>query len=125
MDSSTLQKEREVTIPTYPYRCEPCDTEYEIIKSIKEYDPKNPDPCPLCKRPGQRVFSCNVHFIGTKIEDAEYNPGLGQITKSKRHRDELAKRMGAIEIGNENPDKMHNYFEKQREEKRKRSYEDL
>ena len=109
--------------PIYDYHCEKCDDDFEVIKSIKEYDGK--DPCPTCGNVGQRILSCSIYFTGTKIEDAEFNVGLGKVTKSKKHRDELAKRIGAIEIGNESPDKIHDHFDKQREEKRMRSWEDV
>lgn len=110
-------------MPIYDYDCSKCDKEYEIIKSIKEYT--GLDPCPDCGNVGNRIFSCNVHFIGTKIEDAEFNVGLGQVTKSKRHREELAKQKGLIEVGNENPEKIHKANESMREDKRRKSYEDL
>lgn len=93
------------------------------MKSIHDYDGK--DPCPKCGTIGQRVLSSKIHFIGTKIEDAEYNVGLGAITKSKKHRDELAKRQNVVEIGNEKPETVHSVFDKGREEKRKKSWEDL
>lgn len=37
----------------------------------------------------------------TKVEHAEYNPGLGCITKNSKHRAEIAKRKGLVEVGNE------------------------
>jgi putative FmdB family regulatory protein len=108
-------------MPTYDYDCEKCDKPYSVIKSIKTYDGK--DECPTCSNVGRRVFSCKVQFIGTKVEEAEFNVGLGAITKSKKHRDEIAKRKGAIEIGNEAPATVHNYFDKSRAEKRKLSWD--
>lgn len=110
-------------MPIYDYSCEKCDNEYEIIKSIKDYDSK--DPCPTCGNIGSRLLSKDIFFTGTKIEDAEYNPGLGKITKSKKHREELVKSMNLVEIGNEKPETIHNIFEKSREEKRKKAYDDL
>lgn len=110
-------------MPWYDYACEKCDKDYEIIKSIKEYDGQ--DPCPECGIVGSRKLSKNIFFTGTKIEDAEYNPALGTITKSKKHRDELAKRMNLVEIGNEKPETIHNIFDKSREEKRKKAYDDI
>lgn len=109
--------------PIYDYDCQKCDKKYEIVKSIKEYDGK--DQCPICGNIGQRIISCSIQFLGTKIEDAEFNYGLNAITKSKKDRDEKAKRLGLIELGNENPDKTHNYYEKTREEKHKREWDEL
>lgn len=109
--------------PIYDYFCEKCSLEYEVIKSIKDYDGK--DKCTSCGKVGNRVFSFNVHFIGTKIEDAEWNPGLGAITKSKKHRDELAKRKNMVEIGNESTDSIHKHFDSVREDKAKKAYDDI
>jgi putative FmdB family regulatory protein len=86
--------------PIYEYQCEKCDEAYEVLKSIKIYDGK--DPCPQCGNVGDRVFSSKVSFIGAKVEDAEYNPAFGQVVKGKRHREELAKKNGMVEVGNEN-----------------------
>lgn len=108
----------------YDYFCEKCDKPYVIEKiSIKEWTGK--DPCPTCNVIGYRVFSGKIEFSGTKIEDAEYNIGLGCITKSKRHRDELVKRKELIEVGNEDPNKIHSHFDKDREDRRKRSWENV
>lgn len=109
-------------MPTYDYFCEKCDKNYETIVSIHQYDGK--DKCPECGNIGQRIFSCKIEFIGTKVEDAEYNVGLGRITKSKRHRQELANQLGAVEIGNEKPETVFKHFDTQREEKLKKAYDD-
>lgn len=108
-------------MPTYDYRCEKCDKDYEVVVPISLYDGK--DPCPSCGNIGDRIFSAKVHFIGTKIEDAEFNPGLGVVTKSKYDRSEKAKRLGAVEIGNEKPDTIHRHFDSSREEKRIKGWE--
>ena len=87
-------------MPTYPYNCLKCDQEYEAFKSIKEYDGQ--DPCPGCGNIGERVFSSDIQFIGASVESAEYNPGLGCVVKNKKHRDEIAKSRGLVEIGKTN-----------------------
>lgn len=110
-------------MPTYDFNCEKCDLDFEVIKSIKLYDTE--ERCPTCGNVAIRKYTCNIHFTGTKIEDAEYNPGLGKITKSKRHREELAKRLGAVEIGNEKPQTIHKHFDSARETKRKKSWDDV
>ena len=109
--------------PIYDYFCQMCEEPYEVTKSIKEYDGQ--DRCPVCANIGSRIFSCNIYFTGTKIEDAEYNPGLGRITKSKSHREELAKQLNVVEVGNEKPESIHKHFDQARETKRKKAYEDL
>lgn len=107
----------------YDYICEKCCTEFTVVRPASEYN-RN-EPCQTCGNPGQRIFSCNIHFIGTKVEDAEFNRGLGKVTKSKNHRDELAKQMGVIEVGNEPPNKIHSYFDENREAKLKKAYDDI
>lgn len=109
-------------MPTYEYSCEKCEKVFEVVKSIKLY--QELDPCPDCGNMGVRKVSCNISFVGTKIEDAEYNPGLGCITKSKRHRDEIAKSKGLTEIGNENINKIQDKFDKDRAEKIKRRWDE-
>jgi len=108
-------------MPIYDYSCDKCEKDFEVLKSIKEYD--GIDTCPKCGNLGRRLLSCKIEFLGTKIEDAEFNPGLGKITKNKRHRDELAKRAGLIEVGNESTDSIHKHFDKQRADKIKKSWE--
>ena len=110
-------------MPTYDFSCQQCDESYEIIKSIHEYDGK--DRCPKCNEIGHRIYSSKVSFIGTKVEDREFNVGLGKITKGKRHREELAKAMNIVGIGNEKTETIHNYFDRSREEARKKRYDDI
>lgn len=110
-------------MPVYEWHCDRCRLGFETVQSIKDYTGKQ--KCTACGKAARRIFSCNVHFTGTKIEDAEFNPGLGAITKSKRHRDELAKKMGAIEIGNEKPESVHRHFDGEREHKRKKAWESV
>lgn len=112
--------------PVYDYFCETCQIEFDIFKSIKEH--RNKEPCPKCgKESPQDLSRCRPQFIGTKIEDAEFNIGLGKITKSKRHREELTKQAGMVEIGNDfkEPDKIHQHFDKNRAEKLKKSWDDV
>lgn len=108
-------------MPTYDYLCEKCDLEFEVIKSIKEYDGK--DQCPACGNIGRRIFTCNVHFVGASIKDAYKCPALGQIIKSDGHRKELIKKLDVVEIGNEKPETVHKHFESERELKRKKNWD--
>ena len=111
-------------MPIYDWFCEKCEIEEEVIQSIKEYTGKW--DCPMCGNPGRRIYSrCQWYFTGTKIEDAEFNPGLGRITKSKAHRKELAKQMGVEEVGNEKPEAIHKHFDTSREQKLKKSWDEV
>jgi putative FmdB family regulatory protein len=112
-------------MPTYPWLCEKCDLEFETIESIHDYTGKK--SCDMCGNPCTRIFTnCKFHFTGTKIEDAEYNVGLGKVTKSKAHREDLAKQLGVVEVGNDfkDPDNIHKKFDIDRSEKIKKSWEE-
>lgn len=110
-------------MPTYDYQCQDCDAQYTTIKSIKEYD--GLDTCPKCAKIGIRIISSGIHVIGAAVQNAEFNVGLGKVTKNKYHRDELAKRMNVVEIGNEKPDSVHKHFDSAREDARKKRYDDV
>lgn len=109
-------------MPTYEYKCKKHGV-FEVIKPIAEY--KTPEKCETCGRVAEKIVSRPAGFIGTKVEDAEYNPGLGVVTKSAKHRKEVANRLGVEEIGNERPEIIHNYFDKRREQKRKKAYDEI
>lgn len=108
--------------PIYDYFCAKCDKDYEVIKSIKEYDAK--DPCPACGKIGRRHIT-KVIFFGEKVENAEFNVGLGKVVKNKKHREELAKQLNLVEIGNENPNNIHKTFDKDRKDKIKKSWDEV
>jgi putative FmdB family regulatory protein len=109
-------------MPTYEYHCDKCDEGFEVTKPIAKY--KTPEKH-TCGRKARKLVSRPAGFIGEKVESAEYNPGLGCVTKSSSHRKEVAKRLGVEEIGNERPQIIHNYFDKARESKRKKAYDEI
>lgn len=109
-------------MPTYDWNCEKCDKEIEIVKSIKEYT--SDEHCPDCGNPMQRIFSHNVQFIGTAVQDAEYYHSLGTIVKNKHHRSELIRKHGLVEVGNEKPDRARYYMNRNRLEKIAKAYDD-
>lgn len=104
----------------YPYRCPSCSNTFDVVKSVKEID--NPETCPKCNQPAERYIA-RTHFYGAKVEDAEYNPAFGCITKSARHRKQLAKDRGMEEIGNESPERMHKHFETQKEQELEKAWD--
>lgn len=110
--------------PIYDFACDKCSLEFEFIESIKEYTGlKN---CTQCGKQMRRIYKyCTFHHVGAKVEDAEFNIGLGRITKSTAHRKELAKQLGVEEIGNESPDRLHKHFDKTREDKLKKSWDEV
>lgn len=86
--------------------------------------PREKAPCPKCnKKTDEKVLSANIHFIGTAVTCAEFNPGLGQVVKNKRHKEDILKRKGLVEVGNDfnSGDKQQKHYEqKQKEEKERR-----
>jgi putative FmdB family regulatory protein len=110
----------------YAYLCTKCPCEFDVIKSVKDMDVN--EFCPNCEAPGERQFiPKRVFFSGTSVQHAEFNHGLGAVTKNKAHRDELAKRKGLVEVGNDfkSGDTMQTKFDRDREEKRKKGWDDL
>ncbi len=105
----------------YPYKSE-CGHLFEVIKSVAEID--NVELCPKCNAPAQRYIGRTHHYGAGDWDKAEFNPGLGIVTRNARHRKDEAKARGMEEIGNESPDKMHDHFEKQRQEKYDRTWAD-
>ncbi len=97
----------------YPYQCDQCRHKFEVIKSHREMDQN--EACPSCLTivsgkstdEGGCRYIARTHFYGAKVEDAEFNPGLGCITKGKKDRERIARQRGLIEVGNECPDAMH------------------
>jgi hypothetical protein len=67
--------------------------------------------CPDCGNILTRVYSF-THFIGAKVENREYNPALGCVVNNSKHRAEIAKRRGLIEVGNEKPESLQKAAEK-------------
>lgn len=107
---------------TYEYKCVKCEHVFDVMKSVADFD-RN-EFCEPCGAPAERLFSRRVHITGARVEHAEYNPGLGCVTKNKRHRDEIARSLGLTEIGNDYraPDRQHDENAKTREERRERRY---
>lgn len=86
----------------YEYQCTACDHEFEVYKSVKKY--KEPEPCNLCGGKTKRILSLsNVN----PVEHGEFNHGLGCWVNDKKHRAEVAKQKGMIEVGNEATETVH------------------
>lgn len=109
-------------MPTYPYCCDTCDTHFEVVKPVAELERQ--EVCSACGGIGKRYIS-RTHFYGASDWDkAEYNPGLGCVTRNAKHRERIAKERGVIEVGNDyrEIDTMHRENEKKREEQRERRW---
>lgn len=110
--------------PTYEFFCKKCKKDFETVESIVEYD--GDGKCPKCAKVSrERIFSANIQFLGTAVQNAEYNPAFGQVVKNKQHRDELAKRHGLIEVGNEKTQTMHKLADETKAYNRKKSWDEV
>lgn len=96
----------------YPYKCENCEIDFEVVRHHSKYNPN--EKCPDCDKPSIRIFTPPQV---PKVEKHEYNPAFGCVVKGKRHRNELAKQRGLIEVGNESLSSLHKSHEKTKQEK--------
>lgn len=66
-------------------------------------------------------------LIGGKVQNAEYNPGLGCVVKNKRHKNEILARKGLVEIGNDfsSGDRMQDSYEKKKKEELESKWKDV
>ncbi len=105
----------------YPYACPKCSNDFEVYKSVKDIDLE--EKCPKCDTISSRYIS-RTHFYGAGGWDAaEFNPGLGCVVKNKKHREQICKDRGLIELGNEKPETIHKYCDAIRKEKNEKAYD--
>jgi putative FmdB family regulatory protein len=110
---------------TYEYNCPKCDHTFDVIKAARDMEVN--EYCTRCDSPAIRNFvPSRVYFSKTSVQNAEYNPALGKVTKNAYHRTELAKRMGLVEVGNDykSGEKMQKEFDSARETKLKKRWDD-
>ena len=114
-------------MPNYPYACpsSSCCHTWEVVKKVADLD--RAEECPQCGEMGRR-FIARTHFYGASDWDkAEYNPGLGCVVKNSKHRAQIAKERGLVEIGNDykHPDTYHDNNDKARHDKWERSWAEV
>lgn len=118
-------------MPTYDWLCPKCETSFSEIKSMHGYSTDPTSHCSNCDHvcgPDDRDFSkIKIQVSGAQVQDAEFNYGLGCVTKNKYDRSEIAKRKGVVEVGNDfsSGEKMQKEFENKRAEEREKSWSDL
>lgn len=89
---------------TYPYVCEQCGFDTDVIKDLSDIDRQ--ETCPICNTKMLRVIR-KVTFYGASDWNTEhYSVPLGKMVKSNKEERRLARERGLIEIGNEPMDKM-------------------
>lgn len=115
-----------MTYKVYYFNCRSCQKAFHKILNVSDL-PSDVD-CTECNEVcafSDRIIpvtsirkASNYATIGAKVEDAEWNYGLGTVTKSARHRAEVARRKGLVEVGNDfgSGEKMQKEFEKKKKE---------
>lgn len=100
-------------MPVYRYECDDCQIINDIVKPMSESSRE--EKCDKCSTILRRIYT-SFHVIGASVENAEYNPGLGCVVKNKKHREEIAKRKGLVEVGNDfgSGSKMQKHYETQK-----------
>ncbi len=109
----------------YEYSC-PNGHTFDVVKSYKEMNAE--EKCGACGLVSTRQFvPSKLHITGAKVTHAEFNPGLGCVVKNKRHKEDIMKAKGVKEVGNDfkTPDKMVDHYDKGREEKMRKRWEDV
>lgn len=106
----------------YDFYCDRCQLEKELVQSIKEYD--GLCHCDNCADPMRRIFT-PTQLIGTSVQSPEFNPGLGMVTRSKKHAKDEARARGLELVGNDfgGGAKMDESFAKDREKKLNKAYD--
>jgi len=106
---------------TFEYWCKTCELIKEDIQRIgcaKEYL-----KCDKCGKKMQRHYT-PVEITGARVSNAEYNPAFGCVVKSDRHRKELAKQRGMIEIGSESSKSLEKFQDDHIKRISNKDYED-
>lgn len=107
-------------MPTYPYECPACQFEFEVVKPVADIDQQ--ETCLKCGAVSNRYIG-RTHFYGASDwKGAEFDPSLGCVVRSNKHRRELAKRRGMVEIGNEKPETIHREMESSRAHREEMSW---
>lgn len=106
----------------YAYSCDRCQMEFDVVKPAA--DSHKEEKCIQCDQLMSRLFK-PFYIVGAKNEFPEFNPGLDCVVRNKYHRAEICKERNLIEIGNEKPTSIHAHAEKTREEKHKKSWDEV
>jgi putative FmdB family regulatory protein len=105
----------------YEYSCRSCDHVFDVVKRVSDRDIE--EPCPKCTQSCERVFIPRlIHLSGTKVQEAEYNPGLGCVVKNNTHLKEICRQRNIEPIGNEKIETVHKHYDKSREEKLEKAW---
>lgn len=109
----------------YPYRCQACKYEFDVVKSVKEID--NEERCEKCDSLADRYISRTYFYGASDWNTAEFNPGLGCVTFGSKDRAKKAKERGLEEVGNDysSGEAAITHFDNMREKKRQDGWDKL
>ena len=101
-----------------------CEHTFEVIKSVKEIN--SPEHCEKCNAVAVRTIATSQAFFGANDWDtAHYSPAFGKVVKNNLEARRLAKERGYVEIGNEPVESIHSHYDKAREQKADKRYQDV
>lgn len=106
----------------YEYECPQCKKTFEFIRAMADH--RKQEMCKDCGSSLIRIISRPTLSI-SKTDWPEYNPGLGEVVNNRRHRADLAKRRGLIEIGNENMNKIEKKLKREKAERKEREWNQI
>ena len=109
-------------MPIYDYVCPACSNKFDVTNRIGKM--KREEPCPDCETISPIVPS-RFSFYGAKVEEAEFNHGLGCVTKNSKDRAEKAKKLGLEEVGNYDVQQKHKDLDRNREQAREAVWDSL
>jgi hypothetical protein len=108
--------------PIYPYECDQGHS-WEVAKPLSAIDAE--ERCSLCGVVGGRTIGLvAIDKTAASSWQPTWNPGLGQVVKSKAHAQRIAKEKGLLEVGTEKVENIHRHYDKQREDAHKARWAD-
>lgn len=108
----------------YEYQCNKCESRFDVVKPVAEME--RAEPCPMCGVEfTERVFSPRIYFNNASVQNAEFNMGLGCVTRNRQHRAEIAKQRELIEVGSESSETVHREIVVKKEKERDKAWKDL
>lgn len=110
-------------MPIYDYRCKNCQDTFEVTKRIAQAD--EVETCPHCNSECDkdcRYISRPKEFYGEKPDEAFFSHALGKWVKSRKDQARQAKDKGWIEVGNDDVQRSHDRFDRDREKKSRDSW---
>lgn len=110
-------------MPEYPYQCQSCNQEFDIIKSVADID--HVEPCKECGSDDTQRLIAKVNLEKSSMAQPYYEPALGCIIKGKGHKAQVLKEKGLEEVGSTSPDTMYKNLELEREKRMAKEWDEL